>query len=133
MLPLLDAFSFTRRVVTGLFLFVAATAALMSQPPAKPKTEAASKGPSGTRISARPADTSMEGLLIRYEDTRTAGAIFIRDSVAEAEAAQWLAQINQVQDAPGAGGGSTDESFPGPCGGSKAVQWRSVRGLVARN
>ncbi len=98
---MLDPYSFTRRVVTGLLLFITATAALMSQSPAKNKTGAASKSSSGARISARPADTGMEGLLIRYEDTRTAGAIFIRDSIAEAEAAQWLAQVNQVRDAPG--------------------------------
>jgi hypothetical protein len=91
----------TLRVVAALFLLVAAPAMLMSQAPGKAKTAAASKGPSGTGISAKPADTSMEGLLIRCEDTRSAGAIFIRDSVAEAEAAQWLAQVNQVQDATG--------------------------------
>ena len=98
---MLDTSSVARRVVTGLFLFVSATAVLLSQSPAKAKTAAASIGPSGTTISAKPADTSMEGLLIRYEDTRTAGAIFIRDSTAEAEAAQWLVQVNQVKDAPG--------------------------------
>jgi hypothetical protein len=99
--PMLDASSLTLRVVTGLFLFVAATAVLMSQPPVKGRTAPASKSPSSTGISAKPADASMEGLLIRYEDTRTAGAIFIRDAVAEADAAQWLAQVNQVQDATG--------------------------------